>query len=68
MIQGKGLHGERRLSECRGCHAAKLTERSFYETLLAKEKELKCTESPEKVHLTSEGKRKTTSYNSGKRC
>lgn len=29
LIQGKGFHGERRLSDCRGCHAAKLMERSF---------------------------------------
>lgn len=47
------------------CHAAKLMERSFSEILLAKEKELKYIASPEKVHVTCEWKRKTTSDNAG---
>ena len=47
------------------CHAGKLMERSFSETLLAKEKYIA---SPEKVHVTCEWKRKTTSDNAGKRC
>ena len=49
------------------CHAAKSMERSFSETLLAKEKELKYIASPEKVYVTCEWNRKTNSNNAGKR-